>query len=268
MDSRFVPAWREAKNWRRGRDDSTRGASPLRGRRCATFRCAWRIGRTRHIDFEGSNPSHGRGIQRGWFVRPGSAQCAAKNWRRGRDSNPRYGYKPYTHFPGVLLKPLGHLSGTRASGAGRTTIGTRKDTGRTGFTPGRVARHDKRDPLRHAVPLRTPTMIEFGHATHIGLRRTRNEDTCYADPATGLFLVADGLGGHHHGALAAALARDGIMVDIRRGHARTGHPQRRPHPDRPSRTLRQWTSHGHHGRPAAPGGDSRPPGSATAASTG
>ena len=62
-----------------------------------------------------------------------------------------------------------------------------------------------------------PTMIEFGHATHTGLRRTRNEDTCYADSATGLFLVADGLGGHHHGALAAALARDGIVGDIARG---------------------------------------------------
>jgi hypothetical protein len=29
--------------------------------------------------------------------------------QRGRDSNPRYGF-PYTHFPGVLLQPLGHLS--------------------------------------------------------------------------------------------------------------------------------------------------------------
>ncbi|MCD6055213.1 MAG: hypothetical protein K0R12_175 [Gammaproteobacteria bacterium] len=32
-----------------------------------------------------------------------------QNWRRERDSNPRYGL-PYTHFPGVLLQPLGHLS--------------------------------------------------------------------------------------------------------------------------------------------------------------
>lgn len=31
-------------------------------------------------------------------------------WRTGRDSNPRYGF-PYTHFPGVRLQPLGHLSG-------------------------------------------------------------------------------------------------------------------------------------------------------------
>ena len=30
-------------------------------------------------------------------------------WRRERDSNPRYGLT-YTHFPGVLLQPLGHLS--------------------------------------------------------------------------------------------------------------------------------------------------------------
>ena len=29
--------------------------------------------------------------------------------RRERDSNPRYSF-PYTHFPGVLLQPLGHLS--------------------------------------------------------------------------------------------------------------------------------------------------------------
>src|SRR3954465_11844138 len=30
-------------------------------------------------------------------------------WRRERDSNPWYGF-PYTRFPSVLLKPLGHLS--------------------------------------------------------------------------------------------------------------------------------------------------------------
>ena len=32
-----------------------------------------------------------------------------ETWRRERDSNPRYGF-PYTRFPSVLLKPLGHLS--------------------------------------------------------------------------------------------------------------------------------------------------------------
>ena len=33
-----------------------------------------------------------------------------RNWRRERDSNPRDG-SPSTHFPGVRLRPLGHLSG-------------------------------------------------------------------------------------------------------------------------------------------------------------
>ncbi len=37
------------------------------------------------------------------------------NWRRERDSNPRYGF-PYTHFPGVRLQPLGHPSGEAGMG--------------------------------------------------------------------------------------------------------------------------------------------------------
>ncbi|HET7358613.1 MAG TPA: protein phosphatase 2C domain-containing protein [Rhodanobacteraceae bacterium] len=60
-------------------------------------------------------------------------------------------------------------------------------------------------------------MIEFGHGTHAGLRRKRNEDTYYADAGIGLFLVADGMGGHSHGELAAALARDGIVEDVGAG---------------------------------------------------
>ena len=33
-----------------------------------------------------------------------------KKWRRERDSNPRYGFKPYTRLAGEHLRPLGHLS--------------------------------------------------------------------------------------------------------------------------------------------------------------
>ncbi|TAL98885.1 MAG: serine/threonine-protein phosphatase [Rhodanobacter sp.] len=54
-------------------------------------------------------------------------------------------------------------------------------------------------------------MIELGHGTHVGLRRTRNEDTYHADASLGLFLVADGMGGHQHGEVAAALVRDTVV---------------------------------------------------------
>jgi protein phosphatase len=60
-------------------------------------------------------------------------------------------------------------------------------------------------------------MIEFGHATHVGLRREHNEDTYYADAALGLWLVADGMGGHEHGEVASALARDTLVREVGKG---------------------------------------------------
>ncbi|MEG3192123.1 PP2C family protein-serine/threonine phosphatase [Lysobacter sp. D1-1-M9] len=60
-------------------------------------------------------------------------------------------------------------------------------------------------------------MIEFGHLTHPGLRRDLNEDTYYGDSELGLWLVADGMGGHEYGEVASALARDAIVREIRDG---------------------------------------------------
>ncbi len=68
--------------------------------------------------------------------------------------------------------------------------------------------------IRHAS-----AMIEFGHGTHSGLHRIRNEDTYYADAALGLFLVADGMGGHLHGEVASALVRDAVVELVSRGHS-------------------------------------------------
>jgi protein phosphatase len=64
-------------------------------------------------------------------------------------------------------------------------------------------------------------MIEFGHCTHVGLRREHNEDTYYADADLGLWLVADGMGGHENGEVASALARDTLVAQVARGESLT-----------------------------------------------
>ncbi|WP_256645397.1 PP2C family protein-serine/threonine phosphatase [Thermomonas paludicola] len=65
-------------------------------------------------------------------------------------------------------------------------------------------------------------MIEFGHLTHVGLRRELNEDTYYGDSELGLWLVADGMGGHEYGEVASALARETIVREVRAGNSLAG----------------------------------------------
>src|SRR5689334_25249677 len=69
----------------------------------------------------------------------------------------------------------------------------------------------------HPPTLLAQRMIEFGHSTHVGLRREHNEDTYYADAHLGLWLVADGMGGHEHGEIASALARDTLVQEVTGG---------------------------------------------------
>lgn len=60
--------------------------------------------------------------------------------------------------------------------------------------------------------------IQFGHGTHNGIQRDHNEDTYATVAESSLWLVADGMGGHLHGEVASALARDIIVEQVNQGN--------------------------------------------------
>lgn len=60
-------------------------------------------------------------------------------------------------------------------------------------------------------------MLYHASATHAGLHRPRNEDNFVVDEGTGLYLVADGMGGHEHGDRASRLAVESIQEAIESG---------------------------------------------------
>ncbi len=55
--------------------------------------------------------------------------------------------------------------------------------------------------------------------TDVGLVRARNEDAYAVDDALGVYLVADGLGGHQGGNVASALAHDAVLATLEEGRA-------------------------------------------------
>lgn len=61
-------------------------------------------------------------------------------------------------------------------------------------------------------PASATSGFEVGSATHRGLVRTENEDAFLVLPPTGLFAVADGMGGHEGGALASARLVDELAA--------------------------------------------------------
>jgi serine/threonine protein phosphatase PrpC len=54
-------------------------------------------------------------------------------------------------------------------------------------------------------------ILKAAAATDVGMRRKGNEDRFALDPSLGLFLVADGMGGHTAGQVASELAADAVM---------------------------------------------------------
>jgi len=52
--------------------------------------------------------------------------------------------------------------------------------------------------------------LEYSAASHPGLLRDNNEDCFLSRPEHGLWLVADGMGGHEAGEVASAIVRDTI----------------------------------------------------------
>lgn len=58
-------------------------------------------------------------------------------------------------------------------------------------------------------------MIEAVARTHPGRRRDVNEDACFADTRLGLFVVADGMGGHQAGEIASQLGVDALVDFVR-----------------------------------------------------
>lgn len=57
----------------------------------------------------------------------------------------------------------------------------------------------------------------FGASTDVGVVRKLNEDTFLANSETGLWLVADGMGGHQSGDVASAITRDTVDERVASG---------------------------------------------------
>lgn len=70
----------------------------------------------------------------------------------------------------------------------------------------------------------SPFSMQYGAASDTGLKRRHNEDRFYADPALGLYLVCDGMGGHRAGEIASARAVESIRDHVVAAVGRSDYP--------------------------------------------
>lgn len=59
--------------------------------------------------------------------------------------------------------------------------------------------------------------LEYGAGTNVGLVRTNNEDCYLAEPDYGLWLIADGMGGHDAGEVASRIVKESVFESVKNG---------------------------------------------------